>query len=350
MSLNSLLRQYIDILNEAETSQVAPATADTGMTRRVTINPDGTTSGGFKPTPRDPNAPVDPKLAARQQRRTDAETANQAWLAQRPAGSGWGGKLPANLNRADVERIAQGENPDQVIMGRSHRGSFGTDTSQHRAMAQQWLDWHSKAPPKYDPMDDVDEAQANEANEGPSMGRQSELERLPKAQRLLARDLPPTNNDRKSGAFKSDVAVTKNDPKRVQVAPNVEKKVYDYEVKLDQAEKARQQQAMDQHPVWSGIGKFGGDLIGGARARWDALTGAGSRAIDQQTGYDRYPDPVKPVDIIPNPPRGTATPRESAQDHLARMRAVVAEAEQFKGITNQGQKSQDMMQEYKPKQ
>lgn len=152
-----LLRRYIDILAEAETSQVAPPTNQTGMTRRVTVNPDGTTSGGFKPTPADPNAPVDPKRQARMQRMADAEAAEKSWLGQAPKGYGWGGRLPANLKSADVERVLRGENPDEIFLGRSQRGMFGPDATQHRAMAQQWLDWQKTAPPKYDPLADVDD-------------------------------------------------------------------------------------------------------------------------------------------------------------------------------------------------
>lgn len=158
ISEHTRLRLLSDIikLNEAETSQVSAPTAEPA-TRRVVVNPDGTTTSGFKPTPRDPNEPLDPKIQARMQRRSDAEAAERSWLDQRPAGFGWGGKLPANLNPNDVRRIQAGEHPDQVILGRSSKGSFGTDPSKYRDMAQQWLDWHSTAPPKYDPLADQED-------------------------------------------------------------------------------------------------------------------------------------------------------------------------------------------------
>jgi len=144
MQSNPLLRRYIDIVNE-----------------RVVMGPDGKPLPRFgaDPQPIDPNSPQEIQRQARIKRRQDAEAAEQSWLGQAPKGYGMGGRLPANLKPADVQRVLAGENPDQIFMGRSQRGMFGPDAAQHKAMAQQWLDWQKTAPPKYDPLADIDEPQ-----------------------------------------------------------------------------------------------------------------------------------------------------------------------------------------------
>lgn len=135
MSTPNILRRYMDILAE-----------------RVTMNPDGTTSGGFKPNPVDPNAPVDPRHQAMQQAKDQADQAYNAWVVTRPKTAD-GRLMPANLNPAAVERVLAGEDPNTVIKGRSQLGAFGTDPSQYKTLAQQYLAWLAKQPAKFDNMD-----------------------------------------------------------------------------------------------------------------------------------------------------------------------------------------------------
>ena len=134
MSSPNLLRRYMDILAE-----------------RVTINPDGTTSGGYQPAPRDPNAPPNPRHQAMQQAKDQAEQAHNAWFATGPKTAD-GRAMPANLDPAAVEKVLAGADPKTVILGRSQLGAFGTDPSQYRTLAQQWLAWLAKMPPAFDPM------------------------------------------------------------------------------------------------------------------------------------------------------------------------------------------------------
>lgn len=161
---------------------------------------------------------------------------------------------------------------------------------------------------------------------------------------------PTTQPDDKieEGPFKSDVAVNPGDKKRVQVAPNVQRSVVDFEKKQAAVDAARAAQNQQQHPIWSKAGELGGDMVGGAQARWNALKASFGQAQDRQTGADVNPDPAKPVDIIPNPRRGTATPRESAGDLMRKYSDIINETE-FKGVTNKMDSAKDAMKEYKPK-
>lgn len=113
------------------------------------------------------------------------------------------------------------------------------------------------------------------------------------------------------GPYDSKAAVTANDARRVQVAPNVQNKVLQYD--QDQAETDRinsRVRRMD-HPtatkVGDTIGGAIGDVVAGGRAAWDA----GVNAFN--TRNTPMPDPKKPVDVIPDPPRGTSTPRLPGQ-------------------------------------
>ena len=142
MSTPNLLRRYMDILAEAE-----PA-----GTRRVTPDGQGGYTGGLQPAPYDPNRPVDPRRQAMQQARDSADAASKAWFATGPKTAD-GRTMPASLNPAEVEKVLAGADPATVIIGRAHRGVFGSDPTQYRALAQQWLEWISKYPPKFDPMD-----------------------------------------------------------------------------------------------------------------------------------------------------------------------------------------------------
>ena len=135
MSTPNLLRRYMDILAE-----------------RVTMNPDGTTSGGYQPVPRDPNAPPNPRHQAMQQARDSADSAANAWFATRPVRAD-GRPMPGGLNPTAVEQVLAGADPNTVIRGRSQLGAFGTDPSQYRTLAQQYLAWLAKQPAKFDPMD-----------------------------------------------------------------------------------------------------------------------------------------------------------------------------------------------------
>ena len=135
MSTPNILRRYMDILAE-----------------RVTMNPDGTTSGAIQPKPHDPNAPVDPRHQAMQQAKDQADQAYNAWVVTRPKTAD-GRLMPANLNPAAVERVLAGEDPNTVIKGRSQLGAFGTDPSQYKTLAQQYLAWLAKQPAKFDNMD-----------------------------------------------------------------------------------------------------------------------------------------------------------------------------------------------------
>lgn len=142
MSTPNLLRRYMDILAEAE---------DSG-TRRVTPDGKGGYTGGFQPAPYDPNRPVDPKLQAKRQARDSADAASKAWFARGPKTAD-GIPMPASLNPAEVEKVLAGADPRTVIFGRAHTGAFGSDPTQYRALAQQWLEWISNQPAKFDPLD-----------------------------------------------------------------------------------------------------------------------------------------------------------------------------------------------------
>jgi len=128
----------MDILAEAE---------DT-LTRRVTPDGKGGYTGGLQPAPYDPNRPVDPKRQAMQQAKDQAEQAYNAWLVTRPQRAD-GRLMPANLKQADVARVLAGEDPNTVILGKSSTGAFGSDPSQYRALAQQYLAWLAKMPPAF---------------------------------------------------------------------------------------------------------------------------------------------------------------------------------------------------------
>lgn len=140
MSTPNILRRYMDILAE-----------QTG-TRRVTPDGQGGYTGGFQPAPYDPNRPVDPKLQAKRRARDSAESAMNAWFARGPKTAD-GRPMPASLNPAEVEKVLMGADPRTVIFGRAHTGAFGSDPTQYRALAQQWLEWISNQPARFDPMD-----------------------------------------------------------------------------------------------------------------------------------------------------------------------------------------------------
>ena len=140
MSSPNLLRRYIDILAE-----------DT-MSRRVTPDGKGGYNGGVYPTPPDPNAPPNPRHQAMQQAKDSADSAINAWFATRPVRAD-GRAMPGGLNPAAVEQVLAGADPNTVIRGRSQLGAFGTDPSQYRTLAQQYLAWLSKQPAKFDAMD-----------------------------------------------------------------------------------------------------------------------------------------------------------------------------------------------------
>jgi hypothetical protein len=109
------------------------------------------------------------------------------------------------------------------------------------------------------------------------------------------------------GPYDSKVAVTANDAKRVQVAPNVQNKVVQYDRQQQAVDAANSEIRRRENPTASGIGDtIGGalgDVIAGGRAAWDS----GVNAFKNKTAP--IPDPAKPVDVIPDPKRGTSTPR-----------------------------------------
>jgi len=142
MSSPNLLRRYMDILAEAE---------DT-VSRRVTPDGKGGYNGGFYPTPRDPNAPVDPRRQAMQQAKDSADSAITAWFATRPVRAD-GRPMPGGLDPAAVEKVLAGADPATVIFGRAHTGAFGLDPTQYRTLAQAYITWLSKQPAKFDAMD-----------------------------------------------------------------------------------------------------------------------------------------------------------------------------------------------------
>lgn len=163
---------------------------------------------------------------------------------------------------------------------------------------------------------------------------------------------PKPEDKVEEGPVTSNVAVRPGDKDRVQVAPNIQKSVVDYERKKAEAERARDQQAQEKHPIWTKAGELGGDVVGGAQSRWNALKSSFGQAQDRQTGRDVNPDPAKPVDVIPNPRHGTATPRspqraESAQQLMREYSNIITEAE-FKNITNKMESAKDVMKPYKP--
>jgi hypothetical protein len=153
----------------------------------------------------------------------------------------------------------------------------------------------------------------------------------------------PTAADSNGGAYKSDAAVTKADPNRVQVAPNVQKKVLDYEKnkqKVDDANKSiRQFDSPTATNIGTKIGGALGDVVAGSRAAWDS-------GVDAFKGkVAPIPDPVKPVDIIPDPKRGSTTPKESAGEIMRKL-SDIAEG---KDPSNVKQKSAELMKPYKAK-
>jgi hypothetical protein len=139
--------------------------ADEPLTRRVTMNPDGTTSGGLQVTPADPNRPVDPRKQAMRQAQDQSEQAYNAWVKTRPVRAD-GRPMPANLKKDDVARVLAGEDPNEVIMGRSNTGAFGQDPAQYRALAQQYLSWLDKMPPKFNPLDEAAKRTMSRAAKG----------------------------------------------------------------------------------------------------------------------------------------------------------------------------------------
>lgn len=153
----------------------------------------------------------------------------------------------------------------------------------------------------------------------------------------------PTAADSNGGAYKSDAAVTKTDPNRVQVAPNVQKKVLDYEKNkqaVDDTNKAiRQIDSPTATNIGSKIGGALGDVVAGGRAAWDS-------GVDAFKGkVAPIPDPAKPVDIIADPKRGTTTPRESAGEIMRKL-SDIAEG---KDPSNVKKKSSELMKPYKAK-
>lgn len=150
-----------------------------------------------------------------------------------------------------------------------------------------------------------------------------------------------TSADKNSGAYKSDAAVTKADPARVQVAPNVQKKVHDYEQSKQAVDIANKELRKMDSPTATSIGsKIGGalgDVVAGGRAAWDS----GVDAFKGKTAP--IPDPVKPVDIIPDPKRGSSTPRESAGEIMRKL-SDIAEG---KDPCNVKKDSKELMTPYK---
>lgn len=138
---------------------------DEPLTRRVTMNPDGSTSGGLQVTPADPNRPVDPRKQAMRQAQDQSEQAYNAWLKTRPARAD-GSLMQANLKKDDVARVLAGEDPNSVITGRSSTGAFGSDPAQYRALAQQYLAWLAKMPPKFNPLDEAAKRTMSRAAKG----------------------------------------------------------------------------------------------------------------------------------------------------------------------------------------
>jgi hypothetical protein len=126
--------------------------ADEPATRRVTPDGQGGFTGGLKPMPRDPNQPVDTKRQAFIQAKQDAESAMAAWIATRPKRAD-GRPMPSGLRQDQVAQVLAGADPATVIMGKANAGAFGEDPSQYRALAQQYLVWLSKQPPKFDSLD-----------------------------------------------------------------------------------------------------------------------------------------------------------------------------------------------------
>ena len=107
--------------------------------------------------------------------------------------------------------------------------------------------------------------------------------------------------------YDSKAAVTATDPKRVQVAPNVQNKVLQHDQAQQEVDRINSTIRKIENPRAS---KFGdtvggaiGDVVAGTRAAWDA-------GVDAFTNRNTpMPDPKKPVDVIPDPKRGTSTPR-----------------------------------------
>jgi hypothetical protein len=124
------------------------------------------------------------------------------------------------------------------------------------------------------------------------------------------------------GPYDSKAGVTANDAKRVQVAPNVQNKLVQFDRDQQQVDQANRTIRKMENPRAS---KFGdtvggaiGDAVAGTRAAWDA----GVDAFSNKTAP--IPDPKRPVDVIPDPRRGTSTPRLPGQgeDRTKRSRAI----------------------------
>jgi len=122
------------------------------LAERVTPDGKGGYISGYQPAPYDPNRPEDPKLQAKRQARDSAESAMNAWFATRPIRAD-GRPMPGSLPSADVEKVLAGADPATVIFGRANTGAFGSDPAQYKSLAQQYLAWLAKMPPKFDPMD-----------------------------------------------------------------------------------------------------------------------------------------------------------------------------------------------------
>jgi hypothetical protein len=89
--------------------------------------------------------PQDPESIARIQQQQQFNAEYNKWVDSRPVNSE-GRPMPHSLDVAIVQRILQGEDPNELILGKSSKGAFGSDPSKYRALAKQWLDWKSKEP------------------------------------------------------------------------------------------------------------------------------------------------------------------------------------------------------------
>lgn len=109
------------------------------------------------------------------------------------------------------------------------------------------------------------------------------------------------------GPYDSKVAVSATDPKRVQVAPNVQNKVVQYDRQQQAVDAANSEIRRRENPnaskIGDTIGGTLGDVVAGTRAAWDS----GVNAFKGKTAP--IADPAKPIDVIPDPRRGTSTPR-----------------------------------------
>lgn len=105
-------------------------------------------------------------------------------------------------------------------------------------------------------------------------------------------------------------AVTRTDPTRVQVAPNVQKSVIDYNKKIADVDAKNDTWRQDTNPVASEFGKSVGNFVGSAVAAPKAAWSAAKQAYNQAVEPMAKPEP--PVDVIPDPKKGSSNPKESA--------------------------------------